>query len=320
MKSKLLQSMIFMVLLVVAGCMSMPATTVTAAGNSPLVTTQWLNKNLNKKDLVIIDVRTATNYGVGHIPGAYNIPYVGWEPMNQKRECQLMPKPEDLTRMLQAIGVNPSSHVIIYDHGNSIGDATKGCATVWILEAIGHTNVSYLNGGFTKWTFEGRIIDNKVPESKPGTFVAKLNPAMVATMEYIAAKSKKKDAIIVDARNSNQHFGADKRADVEEFGHIPGSINLPAPFLNNAGANRAPATIRDAKQLAEMVKGVGIPSDKNREIIVYCNTGQYAGMDYFVLRDILGYKNVSVYDGSMLEYAADGDMPLVNFTWGLAAQ
>ncbi len=305
----------FIVLLVATGCMAVPATTVTA-GTTPLVTTQWLEKNLEAKDLVVIDVRTTTNYGVGHIPGSYNMPYIDWEPFNKDEETQMMSKPKDLTKMLQAIGVNPSSHVIVYDHGNSISDATKGCATVWILEAIGHTNVSYLNGGFTKWTFEGRIIDNKVPKSTPGTFVAKLDPSKVSTLKQVVDKFKKKGAVIVDARNSNQHFGADKRADVERFGHIPSSINLPAPFLNNAGANRAPATIRDSKQLAEMVKGVGIPSDKNKEIIVYCNTGQYAGMDYFVLHDILGYKKVSVYDASMLEYGADDDLPLVNFSWG----
>ncbi|HEB68372.1 MAG TPA: sulfurtransferase [Desulfobulbus sp.] len=315
MKNKLLQSLIFIVLVVAAGCMSVPATTVTA-GTTPLVTTQWLENNLGDKDLVVIDVRTTTNYGVGHIPGSYNIPYIGWEPMDPKTECQLMPKPEDLTRMLQAIGLNPSSHVIVYDHGNSIGDSTKGCATVWILEAIGHTNVSYLNGGFTKWTFEGRIIDNKVPESRSGTFVARLDGSKVSTLKQIQDTVKKKDAVLVDARNSNQHFGADKRADVERFGHIPGSINLPAPFLNNAGANRAPATIRDSKQLAQMVKGVGIPGDKDANIIVYCNTGQFAGMDYFVLHDILGYKNVGVYDGSMLEYGADDDLPLEKFSWG----
>ncbi len=311
--------MILIVLLVAAGCMSVPATTVTA-GTTPLVSTQWLEKNLEAKDLVIIDVRTTTNYGVGHIPGSVNIPYVGWEPFNQKKECQLMPKPEELTQMLQAIGVNPSSHVVVYDHGNTIGDATKGCATVWILEAIGHTNVSYLDGGFTKWTFEGRIIDNKVPESKTGTFVAKLDSSKVATAKQILDQIKNNNAVLVDARNSNQHFGAEKRADVDRFGHIPGSINLPAPFLNHAGVNRAPATIKPINQLAEIVKGVGMPGDKNREIIVYCNTGQFAGMDYFVLHDILGYNKVSVYDGSMLEYGADDDLPLVNFTWGRTAQ
>lgn len=318
MNRTLLHTVIFTLLLAVAGFVSAPATV--EAGTTPLVTTQWLAKNLGAKNLVIIDVRTETNYGVGHIPGSFNIPYVGWEPFNEKRQCQLMPTPEEFTKMLQAIGVNKDSHVVVYDHGNSIGDATKGAATVWILEAMGHTRVSYLNGGFTKWTFEGRIIDNKKPKASPGNFVARLDSSKVAELKDVVAKMKKKGVVLVDARNSNQHFGDDKRGDVERYGHIPGSISLPAPFLNNAGANRAPATIRDAKQLARMVKGVGIPADKKTEIIVYCNTGQFAGMNYVVLHDILGYKNVSVYDGSMLEYGADEDLPLVRFAWGSTAK
>jgi len=318
MKIKLLQSVLFILLLAAAGGITAPVTVT--AGTSPLVTTQWLEKNLGGEDLVIIDVRTTTNYGVGHIPGSFNVPYIGWQPFNEKKQCQLMSKPDELSQILQAIGVNDSSHVVIYDHGNSIGDATKGCASVWILEAMGHTDVSYLDGGFTKWTFEGRIIDNKLPEGETGNFVADVDSAKVVTLKQVLKKMRKKGVVLLDARNSNQHFGDTKRGDVERYGHIPGSINLPAPFLNHAGVNRAPATLKPEEQLVDIVKGVGIPSDKNREIIVYCNTGQYAGMNYFVLHDILGYRKVSVYDGSMLEYGADDKLPLANFTWGSASR
>lgn len=318
MKNKLLPSLIVMMFLAVVGFVSVPA--LATAASQPLVSTEWLQKNIGDKNLVIIDVRTTTNYGVGHIPGSYNMPYIGWELLDLKRKCQLMITPDDLTEMLQAIGVNSSTHVVIYDHGNSLSDASKGTATLWILEAVGKANVSYLNGGFTKWTFEGRIIDNVTPEPKDGDFVAKIDSGRVVSMDYVEAKSKKNAAVIVDARASGQHFGTSKRGDVPRFGHIPGSLSLPASYLNNAGANRSPATIRDKEQLAAMVLGVGIPSDKNKEIIVYCNTGQWASMDYFVLRDILGYKNVRVYDGSMLEYGAEDGPTLEKFVWGRATR
>ena len=318
MKIKLLQTVIFMLTAAVVGFAVAPVT-VTAGTNS-LVTTEWLENNLAADDLVIIDVRTTTNYGVGHIPGSFSMPYIAWEPFNEKKQCPLMPEAKYFTDMLQALGVNGSSHVVIYDHGNSIGDATRGCTCVWILEAMGHSNVSYLDGGFTKWTFEGRIIDNKKAEGEKGDFTAKVDPSKVVDLQQVVEKMKNKNTVLVDARNSNQHFGDDKRGDVERFGHIPGSINLPAPFLDHAGVNRAPATIKPEKQLAEIVNGVGIPADTDREIIIYCNTGQYAGMNYFVLHDILGYKNVSVYDGSMIEYGLDDKLPLVNFTWGSSAR
>jgi hypothetical protein len=43
----------------------------------PLVTTQWLEDNMNMKDLVILDVRSPDNYSKGHIPGAVNVPGLG---------------------------------------------------------------------------------------------------------------------------------------------------------------------------------------------------------------------------------------------------
>ena len=136
MKRNLIQSITFMLLLAMVGFFSAPAPA--KARTAPLVSTEWLAEHVGAKDLVVVDVRTETNYGVGHIPGAVNMPYVGWEPFNEKKQCQLMPTPADFTKMMRAAGLNDSSHVIIYDHGNSIGDATKGAATVWIMEAMGH--------------------------------------------------------------------------------------------------------------------------------------------------------------------------------------
>ncbi|NOX24555.1 MAG: sulfurtransferase [Deltaproteobacteria bacterium] len=273
-------------------------------------------KNLGAANIVVIDTRTVTNYGVGHLPGAVSMPYKEWAPFNQKRDCNLMPTPAAFTKKMRALGVNSGTHVIIYDQGNTTGDSTRGTSTVGILETMGHDNVSYLDGGFTKWTFEGRIIDNKKPVVKAGNFSARLDSSRVASLQDVEANIKSHAAVFVDARNSNQFFGNTKRADVDRFGHIPGALNLPAPFLNDSGVNRAPAVIMSKKALETMVKGVGLPQNKNKKLIVYCNTGQFAGMDYFVLHGLLGYKNVAIYDGSMLEYASHDKLPLVRFAWG----
>ncbi len=310
---KRLQLTIITLLLILTGCFS---GTATAAGVNPLVSTKWLARHIGDKNLVLIDVRTANNYGVGHLPGAVSMPYVKFEPMNEDDSCRLMPSPAALTAMLRGLGVNSSSHVVVYDQGNTASDATKGAASCWVLESMGMNNVSYLDGGFTKWTFEGRIIDNKKPAPKAGDFTAKLDPAKVATLKEVVAASNAKNVILVDARNANEHFGATKSGEVERFGHIRGSLNMPAPYLTNAGINRAPATLKSKKVLAAIAAGIGLTKNKNAEIIVYCNSGQFAGLDYFVLHHILGYKNVSVFDGSMMEYASHEKLPLVRFAWG----
>lgn len=306
----------YTLLAILAGFATMPATAAAAV----LVNTDWLAKKLDAKGLVILDVRTADNYGVGHIPGAVNLPYNDWEPKNEDKECNLMPTAEAFTGYLQQLGVNDSSHVVIYDHGNTVSDATKGTSAYWIMSAMGHTNISYLDGGFTKWTFEGRKIDNKKPTPQAGNFVAKLDPAKVATLDEITATVKNGKATFLDVRNSDQHFGFSKRDDIQRFGHIPGSLSWPADFMTNAGINRAPAVIKSKEDLTTMVKGVGLPSDRDSHIIVYCNSSQYAGMGFFILHEVLGYKNVSVFDGSILEYAAYEDLPMVNYSWGFVTK
>ncbi|MDH3394403.1 MAG: rhodanese-like domain-containing protein [Desulfobulbaceae bacterium] len=312
----------FIMYILLAALAGFALSTPSAANAAPLVTTDWMAKNLNAKGLVLIDVRTDNNYAVGHLPGAVSLPYGQWEPMNEDADCNLMPSPAKMTELLKTLGVNASSHVVIYDHGNTTSDTTKGTSAVWIMTAMGHKNVSYLNGGFTKWTFEGRIIDNVKPTPAPGNFVAKLDDSKVATLQEVKDSIKNKSAILLDVRNSDQHFGFKKRADVERFGHITGSLSWPADFMTHGGINRAPAYVLDKKDLKTMAKGVGLPTSwsKKENIIVYCNSSQFAGLGYFVLHDILGYKNVSVYDGSMLEFASDEDLPMTSFSWGFVTK
>lgn len=317
MNRKPLGFIMYIMLAILAG---FAVSTPSAANAGSLVTTEWMAKNLNAKGLVLIDVRTANNYTVGHIPGAVNLPYGQWEPRDQDADCNLMPSPMKMTELLKALGVNTSSQVVIYDHGNTTSDATKGTSAVWIMNAMGHKNVSYLNGGFTKWTFEGRIIDNVKPTPASGDFVARLDGSKVAKLKDVVAGVKSTSTILLDVRNSDQHFGFSKRGDVERYGHIDGSLSWPADYMTYAGINRAPANILSDDDLKAMAKGVGLPSNKNSKIIVYCNSSQYAGLGFFVLQELLGYKNVSVYDGSMLEYAADDELPMTSFAWGFVTK
>lgn len=92
--------------------------------------------------------------------------------------------------------------------------------------------------------------------------------------------------------------------------------------MTHAGINRAPAYVLDKGDLKTMAKGVGLPWSwsKSENIIVYCNSSQFAGLGYFVLHNVLGYKNVSVFDGSMLEYAANDELPMANFAWGFVTK
>lgn len=58
----------------------------------------------------------------------------------------------------------------------------------------------------------------------------------------------------------------------------------------------------DNVTVSEMVSRVF--SDKNQKIITYCNSGAMAAFYWFYLTEVLGYTNVSLYDGSWIEWGS----------------
>lgn len=54
--------------------------------------------------------------------------------------------------------------------------------------------------------------------------------------------------------------------------------------------------------------------DRGREIVVYCGVGGYASPVSFLLIRLAGYTNVKFYDGSMQEWTADPEAPVIMYT------
>jgi len=68
-------------------------------------------------------------------------------------------------------------------------------------------------------------------------------------------------------------------------------------------------TYKDRADLAAMAeKAVG--ADKDRELILYCDSGKVASVWWYILRESLGYKNVKIYDGSVQDLAKDANVSL----------
>jgi len=68
-------------------------------------------------------------------------------------------------------------------------------------------------------------------------------------------------------------------------------------------------TLKSKEELTKIAASV-VGTDKAKEIIVYCDTGKFASGWAFVLRELLGYTNVKVYDGSFEEWSADPSLPV----------
>lgn len=56
------------------------------------------------------------------------------------------------------------------------------------------------------------------------------------------------------------------------------------------------------RYVGEGQKAEFLPADKNRRIITHCGSGQSTAPHWFVIREILGYTNAAIYDGSWNEW------------------
>lgn len=81
----------------------------------------------------------------------------------------------------------------------------------------------------------------------------------------------------------------------QRAGHIPGAANIPwSQAVNEDG------TFKSADALKQLYGSKGITGDK--EVIAYCRIGERSSHTWFVLKYLLGIKDVRNYDGSWTEW------------------
>jgi thiosulfate/3-mercaptopyruvate sulfurtransferase len=306
-----------MMLAIITGCSAVAGSKsgdMKGSDSKSLVSIDWLAKTLNKSGVVILDVGDFTNYEKNHIPGAIKA-FGPWQTMNDEFVGFMTPKTDDLVEMLRNYGVNNDSKIIIYDEGITSMDTCRSARALWTLQMLGHNDVAILDGGFAAWEQSGKPVSNvATTPTSLGNFSAKPLADKVATLADVKKKIGSK-TVFLDNRVSTEFFGHEKKSHIKRYGHLPNALTWPSNYMSNAGIKLSPAFMKDTKVLAQMAAGVGIPADKNAEIITYSNHGLQAAMGYFVLHDLLGYKNVKIFDGSILEVAPDKSVAMKKFGW-----
>ncbi|HEU5395017.1 MAG TPA: rhodanese-like domain-containing protein, partial [Candidatus Methylomirabilis sp.] len=78
-------------------------------------------------------------------------------------------------------------------------------------------------------------------------------------------------------------------------GHIPGAKNITwAKACNEDG------TFKSRDELARLYRDAGITGTK--PVIAYCRIGERSSHSWFVLKYLLGFKDIRNYDGSWTEW------------------
>ena len=287
-KSKLLVGLLAVLLLLPAA----------AIAGEPFVTTDWLQANLSK--VTVLDVRKVEEYNAGHIPGSINVFYGVW---GIKKGVLLneLPADDDLKDILSAAGIEPTSAVVVVSKNETMPLRTDATRVAWTLRYAGVENVAVLSGGIEKWEAEKKDLSKDTVKPKAKPYRGKFNKQFYASKAYVMGALGK--AVLVDVRPP-EFFKGEKKLDfVEKTGRIKGAVNLPPGLLYNPDG-----TFKSKAEIEAIAKPV-VGADLNKEIITYCDTGKVCTTWWLALSDLLGYKNVKVYDGSSMEWMADPAAP-----------
>ncbi|GEM_PF-2041307 len=267
-----------------------------------LVSPEWLAKHMGEKGLVIVDTRKAETYRKGHIPGAVNLPKALWFQGKMGSVPKLYNGPEEMNALLQKAGIDSKSAVVFYSAGTVNKDFADAASALWSLWIYGLRNTALLDGGFGHWTHKGGAVSHKIPKVQTSDYeVERFDDGAVAALPQILRAIYDEKIQISDARVSKFYLGEDKRKDLARHGRIP-TARL-TPMIRQVKKEGSFYRLLDPKEAKSTLNNNGFGVETDRPLIIYCNTGHKARGLWFVARFIVGMKEVSVYDGSMVEYS-----------------
>jgi thiosulfate/3-mercaptopyruvate sulfurtransferase len=234
-----------------------------------------------------------------HIPGADFLDLQGEFSDPNTRLRFMMPATAQLEAAFGRHGIGKGSRVVLY----SIGSMMWATRFWWMLRSLGFDDAAVLDGGFDKWKAEGRPVESGPAKGyAPAAFKAMPRPGLFVDKTAVAAAIGAPGTVIVNALGPQFHKGLEPSR-YGRPGRIPGSVNVSAATL--VGAKTKDFTSLD--DAAAKFAAQGVTKDKN--VIAYCGGGISATIDLFLLHQ-LGYDNLTLYDGSMGEWAKDKALPI----------
>jgi thiosulfate/3-mercaptopyruvate sulfurtransferase len=270
---------------------------------STLVSTSDLAANLVKwrvfdcrHDLAKPDLGEQ-QYGEGHIPGAL-FAHLDRDLSARKtgrNGRHPLPDPQDFEKWLEKTGLTPKDQAVCYD----AGPGSMAARLWWMLRWIGHEKVAVLDGGFAKWTKEGRPVTIDVPLFTPLNYPIKLRKDFAVDAATVQKNLGKQ--FLLDARAPARYRGEQEPID-PVAGRIPGAKNR-----FNSDNISAQGTFKDEEALRKELSAV-LGRTAPSEVVHYCGSGVSACHNLLAM-EVAGLRGGKLYAGSWSEWSADPKRP-----------
>lgn len=271
---------------------------------TPVIKPHELLELRNTPDLVLIDARTGPKakeaYRESHLEGALYIDLEeglaqkGASPAEGGRHP--LPPVEGFTALLSRLGIQPTSHVVVYDDKAGANPAAR---LWWMLRAVGHNAVQVLDGGIDAALAAGYPAnDQPVSPAAVAPYPASGWQLPLASVEEVEKAAADPNALVIDVRDAVRYRG--EREPIDKIaGHIPGAVNLP--FIHNLdeqGHFRNPGELRSYYTDA-------LRDKRPDNIIVHCGSGVTACHTLLAM-DYAGLPLPKLYVGSWSEWSNSG--------------
>jgi thiosulfate/3-mercaptopyruvate sulfurtransferase len=276
--------------------------------HTTLISTDLLAAHLNDSSWLIADCRYNlkdehwgyAQYVAGHIPGAVfvNLAHDLAAPRTGTNGRHPLPPVEVMAATFARLGIGDQAQVVAYDQ-----DAGPFASRLWwMLRYLGHDAVAVLDGGFAKWTREGRPVRSGEEQRTPATFTPQLRKEMRLTVDDVMARLRDPSMLLIDARSPERFAGQPDPLD-HVFGHIPGARNRHyRDNISNEG------TMRPAGELkADFERVLG--SRPASEAVMYCGSGVTACHNLLAMEHA-GLRGAKLFAGSWSEWEADPNRPI----------
>jgi thiosulfate/3-mercaptopyruvate sulfurtransferase len=234
----------------------------------------------------------------GHIPGAQFIDLQADLSDKNQRLRFMLPPAGDFATAMSRFGVGEGTRVVLY----STSTPQWATRVWWLLRVFGFDEAAVLDGGWPKWSREGRAVETGPAHPRPpGHFIVREQRPLMVGKEEVQQAIGDGAVCTLNALLPEQHAGTGGNT-YGRPGRIKGSVNLPAAHL----IDPATSAFLPAAELRRRFEGVGA---FGKEVITYCGGGIAASADAFALV-MLGHPDVKLYDASMSEWATDPTLPM----------